>query len=72
MLFSVSLAEKLASKGVLSYSLYPGRIKTGIAQSIPLEELRALGKFSLYDGPAKMSRLHVLRNPSLILLACNQ
>ncbi len=48
MLFSVSLAEKLASRGVLSYSLYPGRIPTGIAQSIPLEELKAFGKSLFY------------------------
>ena len=46
MLFSVSLADKLGPKGLLSYSLYPGRIKTNIAQSIPLEELRAAGKLS--------------------------
>ena len=44
MLFSVSLADKLGYKGLLSYSLYPGRIKTNIAQSIPMEELRAAGK----------------------------
>ncbi|MCJ1459273.1 hypothetical protein MMC28_009650 [Mycoblastus sanguinarius] len=43
MLFSVSLAQKLASKGLLSFSLYPGRVKTNIVQSIPFEELRAAG-----------------------------
>ena len=46
MLFSVSLAEKLAPKGILSYSLHPGTIKSGIAQAVPLEELVALGTSS--------------------------
>jgi NAD(P)-dependent dehydrogenase (short-subunit alcohol dehydrogenase family) len=47
MLFSVSLAEKLEPKGVLSYSLYPGRISTNIAQYLTFEELRAAGELSV-------------------------
>ena len=50
MLFSLSLADKLASKNIQSYSLNPGIIPTGLAQSIPLEELRAYGKFFLHAG----------------------
>ncbi|QKX63987.1 uncharacterized protein TRUGW13939_11160 [Talaromyces rugulosus] len=38
MLFSVSLAEKLGDKGVKSFSLYPGRIETGIGRHLKLEE----------------------------------
>lgn len=44
MLFSVALAEKLGPKGVLSYSLYPGRVLTNIVQNLTFEELRAAGK----------------------------
>jgi NAD(P)-dependent dehydrogenase (short-subunit alcohol dehydrogenase family) len=32
------LAEKLGDKGVKSFSLYPGRIETGIGKHLLLEE----------------------------------
>ncbi|RAK99431.1 NAD(P)-binding protein [Aspergillus ibericus CBS 121593] len=38
ILFSVSLAEKLGGKGVESFSLYPGRIVTGIGRHLKPEE----------------------------------
>jgi NAD(P)-dependent dehydrogenase (short-subunit alcohol dehydrogenase family) len=38
MLFSVSLAEKLGARGVKSFSLYPGRIVTGIGRHLVAEE----------------------------------
>ncbi|OOF93260.1 hypothetical protein ASPCADRAFT_517423 [Aspergillus carbonarius ITEM 5010] len=38
MLFTVSLAEKLGGKGVESFSLYPGRIVTGIGRHLVREE----------------------------------
>ncbi|OKL56783.1 hypothetical protein UA08_07814 [Talaromyces atroroseus] len=38
MLFSVSLAEKLGPRGVKSFSLYPGRIVTGIGRHLSLED----------------------------------
>ena len=44
MLFSVALAEKLGPRGVFSYSLYPGRVRTNIAQSLTFEELRGAGE----------------------------
>ena len=46
MLFSVALADKLGSSGLLSFSLYPGRIPTNIAQSVGQEELKKLGECS--------------------------
>ncbi|KAK3176580.1 hypothetical protein OEA41_007903 [Lepraria neglecta] len=50
MFFSVSLAEKLGNKGLLSFSVYPGRVKTNIAQSIRFEELRAAGWVDEHGG----------------------
>ncbi|KAJ5993775.1 short-chain dehydrogenase [Penicillium sp. IBT 35674x] len=38
MLFSVSLAEKLGAKGVQSFSLYPGRMVTGIVKHLSMED----------------------------------
>ncbi|CRG82945.1 Retinol dehydrogenase 14 [Talaromyces islandicus] len=38
ILFSVSLAKKLGDKGVKSFSLYPGRIETGIGRHLHFEE----------------------------------
>ncbi len=43
MLFSVALADRLGRSGLLSFSLYPGRIPTNIAQGVTREELKALG-----------------------------
>ncbi|KAL2043696.1 hypothetical protein ABVK25_012524 [Lepraria finkii] len=53
MLFSVSLAQKLGPKGLLSYSLYPGRVPTNIANSIPMKEKQAAGWFDA-DGKLKL------------------
>ena len=50
MLFSVSLAEKLQQRGLLSYSCYPGRVKTNIVQSIPMDELQALGEIHYFSS----------------------
>ena len=44
ILFSVSLADKVGSKGVFSYSLYPGRVRTNIAQNLTFAEMKAAGK----------------------------
>ncbi|PYH90451.1 short-chain dehydrogenase [Aspergillus ellipticus CBS 707.79] len=38
MLFSVALAEKLGGRGIGSFSLYPGRMVTGIGRSLTPEE----------------------------------
>ncbi|KAJ5650655.1 short-chain dehydrogenase [Penicillium longicatenatum] len=38
MLFSVSLAKKLGAKGVQSFSLYPGRMVTGIVRHLSMED----------------------------------
>ncbi|KAH8691147.1 short-chain dehydrogenase [Talaromyces proteolyticus] len=43
MLFSVSLAQKLSDKGVEAFSLYPGRILTGIARHLKDEEMMKAG-----------------------------
>ncbi|KAJ5785095.1 short-chain dehydrogenase [Penicillium pulvis] len=49
ILFSVSLAEKLGAKGVQSFSLYPGRMVTGIVKHLSMEDwLKAGWKHS--DG----------------------
>ena len=45
MLFSVSLAEKLGRFGLVSLSLYPGRIPTNIARNVGLDALKKLGQF---------------------------
>lgn len=45
MLFSVALAEKLGHRGLRSYSLYPGRILTNIAQNITVDEMKGFGTF---------------------------
>ena len=39
----MALVEKVGHKGVLSYSLYPGRVPTNIAQNISRDEMRAAG-----------------------------
>ena len=46
MLFTVALAERLGSRGLLTFSLYPGRVLTNIARSIGVGELKKLGKSS--------------------------
>ena len=43
MLYSVSLAEKLGDKGVQSFSLYPGRIFTGIVKHLSTEDFLKAG-----------------------------
>ncbi|KAJ5735422.1 uncharacterized protein N7483_000547 [Penicillium malachiteum] len=43
MLYSVSLAEKLGDKGVQSFSLYPGRILTGIVKHLSMEDFLKAG-----------------------------
>lgn len=43
MLFTIALAEKLGPMGMLSYSLYPGRVRTNIAQNLTAEEMRKAG-----------------------------
>ncbi|KAK3045612.1 hypothetical protein LTR09_012820 [Extremus antarcticus] len=43
MLFSVALADRLGRLGLRSFSLYPGRIPTNIAQGVTQAELKALG-----------------------------
>lgn len=45
MLFSVSLAEKLAKKGLISVSLHPGAImETNLANPLVEEGFQTLGK----------------------------
>lgn len=47
MLFSVSLAEKLAKQGVLSFSLHPGVIATNLGRTVENDEwadMRALDR----------------------------
>jgi NAD(P)-dependent dehydrogenase (short-subunit alcohol dehydrogenase family) len=44
MLFAISLAEKLGSKGVLVFSLHPGVIFTNLARHNAMEEFEGLGK----------------------------
>ena len=46
MLFTVSLAEKLGGKGVESFSLYPGRIVTGIGRHLVREEWIKAGRWT--------------------------
>ncbi|RAH71757.1 NAD(P)-binding protein [Aspergillus aculeatinus CBS 121060] len=43
MLFSVALAGKLGGRGVISVSLYPGRVLSGIARHLVLEEFVKAG-----------------------------
>lgn len=50
MLFSVALA-KLG--GVESFSCYPGRVRTNLVNSIPLEELVAAGGLPMFDNAGK-------------------
>lgn len=48
MLFSISLAEKLASKGVLSFSVHPGVIATNLGRAAAgKESLTSLSEFDL-------------------------
>ena len=44
MLFSVSLAEKLKSKGVVAFSLHPGAIWTNLGRHVPTEAWKARGE----------------------------
>ncbi|KZF26820.1 NAD(P)-binding protein [Xylona heveae TC161] len=43
ILFSLALAEKLKSKGLLAYSVYPGGIATNLARHLTPEDVKALG-----------------------------
>ncbi|OJJ99791.1 hypothetical protein ASPACDRAFT_43424 [Aspergillus aculeatus ATCC 16872] len=43
MLFSVALAEKIGDRRVISFSLYPGRVLSGIVRHLVLEELVKAG-----------------------------
>ena len=43
-LFTVSLAEKLPSKGIMSYSVHPGGIKTNIANDVDPSEWSKVGE----------------------------
>jgi NAD(P)-dependent dehydrogenase (short-subunit alcohol dehydrogenase family) len=45
VLFAVSLADKLKSKGVLAYSVHPGGIMTNLGRNTSLEWLRSAGLF---------------------------
>lgn len=51
MLFSVALAERLGDKGLRSFSLYPGRVLTGIVRSVEREELVGLGEYFTLHFP---------------------
>lgn len=46
MLFSRSLADKLGSKGVSSFSLHPGVIQTRLGRDLELEDFAEIGKFN--------------------------
>ena len=59
MLFSVALADKLGSSGLLSFSLYPGRVPTNIAQSVSQEELKKLGEYCHNSKSSKLSDLPI-------------
>ncbi len=41
--------EKVGHKGVLSYSLYPGRVPTNIAQNISRDEMKAAGRPNIFE-----------------------
>ena len=48
ILFASGLAERLKSKGVLSFAVHPGMImNTGLQQDMTQEELDAAGEFSI-------------------------
>ena len=44
MLFSVALAQKFQDESLASFSLYPGRVPTNIAQYIGVAELQKMGR----------------------------
>jgi NAD(P)-dependent dehydrogenase (short-subunit alcohol dehydrogenase family) len=44
MLFTVALAERLGSRGLLTFSLYPGRCLTNIVRNMEVGMLQKLGK----------------------------
>jgi acetylglutamate kinase len=47
MLYSISLAQKLGAKGLVSVSLHPGVImETGLSSELSKEDLEDLGKIS--------------------------
>ena len=43
MLFAVSLAEKLRSKGLQAYSLHPGVISTNLGRHMDADDFQGLG-----------------------------
>lgn len=45
MLFSVSLAQKLGNKGLISVSLHPGVVNTNISRHARDDSVKALGKW---------------------------
>jgi NAD(P)-dependent dehydrogenase (short-subunit alcohol dehydrogenase family) len=49
MLFSVSLAQKLAKHGLVSVSLHPGVIQTKLSRDLSMENFSELSKFSNGD-----------------------
>ncbi|KAJ5709312.1 hypothetical protein N7493_010646 [Penicillium malachiteum] len=63
MLYSVSLAEKLGDKGVQSFSLYPGRILTGIVKHLSTEDFLKAG-WKHTDGSINNSPSLAWRTPT--------
>ncbi|KAF2096654.1 NAD(P)-binding protein [Rhizodiscina lignyota] len=58
ILFSVSLAEKLASKNVQAFSLHPGSAWTGLITRLPTEELMARGWADKDRNPTDSEKMH--------------
>lgn len=58
ILFSVSLADKLASRGVKAYSLHPGSIWTGLVRDMTLDELTARGWADKDRNPTDSDKMH--------------
>jgi NAD(P)-dependent dehydrogenase (short-subunit alcohol dehydrogenase family) len=50
MLFSVALADRFASRGLLSYSLHPGAIYTNLGNHLSEADIAELSKQSIH-GP---------------------
>ena len=49
MLFSMGLAARLGEKGVISVSLHPGAISTGLSTHLAAEDWQDFGKKSYFQ-----------------------